>query len=61
MGIILGAALISVILIGYQVLLDNLLHPQALGRRSMRHARHSLIARQAMQDLDRKYEELLRS
>lgn len=61
MGIFLGVVLISAILIGYQTLLNSLMQPQALGRRSVRHARHSLIARQAMQNIDRKYEELLRS
>jgi hypothetical protein len=61
MDILLGVALISAILIGCQFLLNALLYPQALGRRSVRYARHSLIARQAMQDIDRKYEELLRS
>lgn len=60
MDILLGVALISAILIAYQVLLNALLQPQALGRRSVRQARHSIIARQAMQDIDRKYEELLR-
>lgn len=61
MNIILGVLLISAILAGCQFLLNTLFYPQALGRRSVRHVRHSLMTRQAMQDIDRKYEELSRS
>ena len=60
MGIFLATLLISAMLLGYRFLASTFYHPQALGRRSLRRARHRVIARQALRDIDREYEDLLR-
>ena len=59
MGIFLAALLISAILLGYRFLLFQLVYGDT-GRLAVRQARHAIIVHEAVRDIDREYEELLR-
>lgn len=61
LGVVLAAVLISLLLIGCRLLLTTFVYGRAPGRQAIRAAHHSRVARIAVQDLDREYEELLRS
>lgn len=60
-GIFLGVLMISALLAVCRLVLNALVFGPAPGRRAIREAHHSVVARQAVQDIDGEYEELLRS
>lgn len=59
MDFLLAVVLVSGILCGCRFLMTRFLYGNA-GWTAVREARHTVIAQRAMQDIDRKYEELLR-
>lgn len=60
-GIFLAVLMISTVLMVCRHLLNSFVFGGAPGRRAIRQAHHSLIAREAALDIDHEYEELLRS
>lgn len=60
LGIFSATLLISALLFGCRLLLTMFCYGLAPGRQAIREAHRSRLARQAVQDIDRAYEELLR-
>lgn len=61
LGIFLAVLMISALLMTCRLLLTSFVYGSAPGRKAIRQAHHSLIAREAALDIDLEYEELLRS
>lgn len=61
LGIFSGVLLISALLMGCRLLLTLFVYGRGPDRQAIREAHQSRLAREAVQDIDREYEELLRS